>query len=218
MDRFALLMAWAVALFLAATSSAQEEGKENWVPLFNGTDLTGFTDVTDNTSEWQVVGGVIEGRGGGPGHPGVLVTDREDFADYKLRITYGCQKPSGGGVEVRRVGDSSSTSSYFVAACVNGYYDMAKFPPGNILKLKSYVYGQAAPPTRASAQLPAAPTRWHLLEITVNGNTVTTSLNGQRADLFTDSKARTPAGAITLVVRGDSIVQFKDIRILELSK
>ncbi len=48
--------------------------------------------------------GVIEGRGGGAGQPGVLVTEREDFTNYRLRVEFQCLTPGGGaGIELAPV-------------------------------------------------------------------------------------------------------------------
>jgi hypothetical protein len=218
--RYACVML-AACLLLGGTASAQEvtkeQASEKWVPLFNGTDLTGFTDVLDNSSDWQVVNGVLEGRGGGRGQPAVLATDKQDYANYKLRIVYGCQKPGGGGIELRRSGEGTTTNCYMVANSITGHGMAADYPAGNVVKLRNYTYGVTRfPPARSSARLPAAVARWHLMEITVNGNTVSTTLNGQPADKFTDGKKPTASGGIGLFVFGDAVVQFKEVSILEL--
>lgn len=64
--------------------------------------------------------------------------------------------------------------------------------------------------------IPAAAGRWHTLEIWAVGNTITTYLNGRKADEFTDSKGSFPTGGIALVCRGDSAVLYREVSIIEL--
>jgi Domain of Unknown Function (DUF1080) len=85
-------------------AKAADAKKEQWVPLFNGKDLSGWSDALDNASDWQVVNGLLEGRGGGRGAPAVLVTERQDFKNFTLQVKLGFKKPGGGGIELRRGG------------------------------------------------------------------------------------------------------------------
>ena len=64
----------------------REVSEEQVVPLFNGKDLTGWTDPLQNGSKWSIdPDGSIVGRGSGEqGKPGILILDRADFADFKL--------------------------------------------------------------------------------------------------------------------------------------
>ncbi len=213
----------------AGTAQAQEAGddgrearetapKERWTPLFNGQDLAGWTDAMDNASSWQVVAGMIFGQGGGPQQPGVLVADRQDYVNFRLRVQFSYRDPgSGGTIEVRRSSPAEGmSSSYRVSADLHPSRMKAR-PPGTVRRCKDYRYGTAEPQTPVQAKpIPAAAGRWHTLEIRVVGNTITTWLNGRKVDEFTDSKGSFPSGGIALVCRADSAVLYRDVSIIEL--
>ncbi len=87
------------------------------------------------------------------------------------------------------------------------------------MRWKDYRYGTAGPQFRAPAKpIPAAAGRWHTLEIQVVGNTITTYVNGRKADEFTDSKGSFPSGGIALVCRADSAVLFREVSIIEIAE
>jgi hypothetical protein len=65
----AVIAACAVPRPATAQEAAKEQAEPSATPLFNGNDLSGWTDALDNASGWQVVDGVIEGHGGETGSP-----------------------------------------------------------------------------------------------------------------------------------------------------
>lgn len=200
-----------------AQDAASDSGQESWAPLFNGKDLSGWTDALDNASSWRVVDGVLEGRGGGKGQPALLVKERQDFTNFRLRVQFGCRKAAGGGIELRRSSPAEgTTNSYEISIGVNPHRLAAQRPPGNVCKLKRYRYGGQRPPARESEPIKAAVNCWHTLECHVVGNTITTYVNGRKADEFTDSKGVFRSGGIALFCYGDSVVQFREVSIQEL--
>jgi hypothetical protein len=212
-----------MSLMLAVTCTAQSGGTVNpnagmdqWVSLFNAQDLSGWTDALDNASEWRVAGGILEGRGGGPGHPAVLVTQRQDFRNYRLRVTFGYPRAGVGFIELRRTGGAETTSCYSVSCRVTFPGDTADRPAGNITKLKGYRYGGNFPPARVSERVSVGAKKWHTLEIVATGNHIVTFVDGQKADEFTDGKHEHRAGGIALVGSGASIIHIRDVQILEL--
>jgi hypothetical protein len=196
------------------TAAAKDAGV---AALFNGKDLTGWADALDNASDWQVIDGVLVGRGGGPGQPAVLVTERQDFKNYRLRVTYAFAEPGAGGVELRRSGEAAITNCYVVSVPVSSDPMAKERPAGYVTKLVGYRYGQPYPPARPVTNRVDAPaSRWHTLVITVNGNRVTTALDGQPADDFIDRKQVPKPGGIALLCRGNSVIRVRDVQIQEL--
>jgi hypothetical protein len=198
---------------------ASSEAKPATVSLFNGKDLEGWSQPLDNAAEWAVSeGGILEARGGSAGQPAVLVADRPDFpAAYRLRVVYGSDTPACGGVEVRRAGEGPITSSCFVTAGVGPHWLARERPAGNVTRLKDYRYGVTKlPPARPSARQGLAVNRWHTLDVVVNGNTVTTFVNGKKADSYIDRRASAEPGGISLFCCGDSAIRVKAVEIEEL--
>jgi hypothetical protein len=68
-----------------------------FVLLFNGKDLTNWRYALDNGGEWAVADSVLEGRGNGQGNAAVLVTERQDFANFHLRLSTAPRKEQGAG-------------------------------------------------------------------------------------------------------------------------
>jgi len=204
----------------AGGKEAGETAAKKWTPLFNGEDLEGWSDAMDNNSSWQVVAGMILGQGGGQQQPGVLVTERQDYVNFRLRVVFNYRDPGTGGViEVRRSSPADGVSSSY-GVSTHLHPNRMKVPtPGAVQRRKDYRYGTAAPQRRATEKLiPAAAQRWHTLEIRVVGNRITTWLNGRKADEFTDSKGSFPSGGIALVCRGDSAVLFREVSIIEIAE
>jgi hypothetical protein len=85
-------------LLLARTAAGAEPAAENWTPLFNGKDLTGWKPL--GGAAWSVVDGCLVGTQGPNGAPGDLFTEK-DYADYELRVTYKIQWPANSGIWFR---------------------------------------------------------------------------------------------------------------------
>lgn len=214
--------AWLIVASLGQTPPAAEGGTAarpaGPVALFNGKDLSGWTQPLENAAEWRVVDGLLEGLGGGRKQPALLVTERQDFANYRLLVTFAFADKGGGGIELRYTGDMDALNAYWVAASAGPYFEVKERPPGHITKLAGYRFGDLFPPPRpARIRAAAAANRWHTLDVTVAGNRITTVLDGRTVDDFTDrGKEPLPPGAIALLARGDSILRVKDVQIQEL--
>lgn len=201
---------------------AKAEGGQPAAPavasLFNGKDLTGWTDLLDNASEWRVEGGVLEGRGGGKPHPAILGTDRQDYQNFRLRVVFSSPGPGGGWIGIRQTGDTTSSNSYCVSVATTGDWQAAGYPAGNVLKIKDLHLGVTpAPPAHESARIRTAPRQWHTLIVTAIGNRISTTVDGRPADDYTDLKqGGYRSGSFFILCRGDSVLRIRDIQIQEL--
>jgi hypothetical protein len=62
---------------------------EGFVPLFNGTDRTGWKPLLSQTTTWQVENGILVGQNnpaGRRGWGGLLITNRDNFRNFHLRV------------------------------------------------------------------------------------------------------------------------------------
>ena len=66
------------------------------VRLFNGKDQSGWVSLFENGSEWKVVDGIWRAVEVVQENPAFLVTERADFANFRLRIKYRYQEDGGG--------------------------------------------------------------------------------------------------------------------------
>jgi hypothetical protein len=85
----------------AASTAAGTDSKgpdAEWIPLFNGKDLTGWKP--EGNATWKVEDGMLVGAQGPGNEPGDLFTE-EEFADFRLRVVYKVQWPANTGVWFR---------------------------------------------------------------------------------------------------------------------
>ncbi len=96
--RAVVLLSWCAALVGIALAQAEAPTMEpNWTPLFNGTDLTGWT-ATGN-AKWTVQDGVLVGEQN-VGQPGDLWT-AEEYDNFELSVTFKMVWPGNSGVWFR---------------------------------------------------------------------------------------------------------------------
>ena len=107
-----LLSLLACFLFAASASAA-----DDWTPLFNGEDLTGWSVQCKPTDQekayWSVVDGVIQCDSiGQPDHDYVWLATDQEYDDFELRLQFQIFESSKGnsGVQVRSRYDSSETA------------------------------------------------------------------------------------------------------------
>lgn len=82
----------------APSAEAPADAKAEWIPLFNGKDLTGWKP--EGNAAWKVEDGLLIGTQGPNNAPGDLFTE-EEFANFRLRVVYKVQWPANSGVWFR---------------------------------------------------------------------------------------------------------------------
>jgi serine/threonine protein kinase len=190
-----------------------------FIPLFNGKDKTGWVDSPISNGEWRVVDGVLEGRGSGkPRIPAILVTQRNDFTNFRLRARFRYPEAGGGSIEIRYHYDAKgkSRSSYPVAHGLWPSGHQYAVPPGRINKLTGHRYGAGSGWNQPSEPITVTQNTWNTLEIEAVGNRISTAINGKKTAEFTDNDAGFSSGAIALSCLYHSVVQFQEIKIEEI--
>ena len=182
--------------------------KGAWVSLFNGKDLTGWKVARPGMDDWKVANGILEGRRSGKdGVPAVLDTERQTFANFRLRITYRFPKDGRWHVSVRHsvLEDVDVSRGYTVSA------------EGGVVEFNHHRLG-AKFPSKPLVQhvVPTEVNTWHVLVVEAVGNTISTSLNGTKVTEYRDDVNWYSAGDIRLFCNPISTIQIQQIMIEEL--
>ncbi|HVC98203.1 MAG TPA: family 16 glycoside hydrolase [Pirellulales bacterium] len=183
-------------------SAAASATQDNWIPLFNGKDLTDWYMPQQNKGTWQVVDGHLVGRGGGQQFgPAWLATKRRDFSDFQLRL----ELVPGGGHLISRAPQTSASwwDGYRVALWGAAEGELTR--TGSISK----TVGSWDVPAKAVS----LPQDYYVLEIHVSGKTVTTYIEGTRVAEFEDSQNLYPLGEIRIWCAYNSELRFRRIEI-----
>jgi hypothetical protein len=133
------------------------KGSPKWgqpIPLFNGKDLTGWTQAASE-KQWKVEDGNLVTPGNGP-----ELINNSKFEDFKLHAEFNCAANSNSGVYLR--------GRYEVQIET----DSIEEPPSHHM---GGVYGFLA----ASPELPRKPGEWQSYDITLIGRWITVVQNGQ---------------------------------------
>lgn len=175
-----------------------------WVQLFNGKDLTGWTNPRQAFGPWKVDNGMLIGKG----DQAFLRTERGPFGDFHLRM------------EARYIGTARlllREQSPDVAGA--GYQGMVEntikggFNTGGVALMHTKnAMGHFAVPTEVLTQRD----QWFTLEVIANGNCLQTFVDGNRAVDFVDIHNEFKEGFIGLMVWGkESELHIKKIEIKE---
>jgi hypothetical protein len=189
---------------------------QGFVPLFNGHDLTGWSPTSGGKADWRVEGGaIVAGRDGyDPGERGYLITDRGDYADYRLRVEAQLDAKADSGVLLRLQpfppeGVTHRERGYEVqmnceARGTNQTGGLFVSPP---------VSGPFVAYRQERALAPA--NEWFTLEVTVQGGRITTRVDGKASADYTDPVRHFARGHIGLqYARG--VVRVRKVEIQEL--
>jgi 3-keto-disaccharide hydrolase len=193
--------------------AAQEKVKlpgSDWISLFNGTDLTGWIKIGNES--WTVEDGLLHGRGVTKAY-GYLETEK-NYKDFQLSLRFKC------------VGDGNS-----------GVFFHTGFKPGSVdttqgmqfeidCKMMHHTAGIYGEDGRGWVVWPAPENEgvvrmneWNDYLVEVVGNRYRSRLNGVQMVDFTDPKQSSFDGKIALQLHagGQGNMQFKDIWIRDLS-
>lgn len=206
-------------LFLLAASLAFGQGRanrpvlggEDWVPLFNGKDLTGWQKI--GQEKWEVEeGGVIRGTATTKAY-GYLKTEK-NYKDFHLAMKFKCNGDGNSGVffhsEFKPGTPDITQGLQFEIDCALGKHTGGIYGDG-----RQWIVWPA--PENESVVRRG---EWNEYLLKVEGNRYIARLNGVLMIDFTDPNPKSFDGGISLQLhsggRGD--MMFKDILIRDLTK
>jgi hypothetical protein len=207
------VLIFAATLTAAIVLSAQEQAKipgTDWISMFNGTDLTGWTKIGNES--WTVEDGLIHGKGLTKAY-GYLETDK-DYKHFPMALRFKC------------VGDGNSGVFFhtgFKPNSVDTTQGMQFEIDCKMMHHTGGVYGEdgrgwvvwPAPENESVVRMG----EWNDYLIEVVGNRYKSRLNGVPMVDFTDPKPSSFDGKIALQLHagGSGNMQFKDLWIRDLS-
>jgi hypothetical protein len=232
-----ILRTMAVLTLLAAPAWAADEG---WVDLFNGKDLTGWTQ-RGGKAKYEVKDGAVVGSTVLNTANSFLCTSR-DYGDFILELEFKVDPRLNSGVQFRsecfetpKTINAGGKEIKVPAGRVHGYQYEIDMDPGKNRWWAAGVYdearrgwlfpgslgGDGKAVTEQGAKV-SKQNDWNKLRIEAKGDTIKTFLNGELRANFKDSL--TPKGFIALQVHGvggdkskeNITVAWRNIRIKEL--
>ncbi|MBA4192004.1 MAG: hypothetical protein C0467_28835 [Planctomycetaceae bacterium] len=172
----------------------------DWVQLFNGKDLMGWSNAKDATGNWKVVDGAITCSGTNDN----LYTKRDDFGDFHLRAEVKCNKQANGGIYFRTRKPLADGGDYEAQIAID-------FKPG-MGQLTGSLWHLVV-----VKETPVAPDTWFTYEIIAQGNRIRLLVNGKETADYTENRAgRRTKGHIALQHHHvGSEVHFRKIEVRE---
>lgn len=215
------VFAWTLVATVLA-SHAYAENKEDFTPLFNGKDLTGWKTYLNPKSKktaeeiWQVKDGVIRCEGSEMGY---LITEKE-YGDYVLRLQWRwgerLAKNPNSGVFVHVSGPDKIWPKGFEAQLASGQAGDIWLVDNFQCKVDPARQDKRTPrhffrTTQSNIEKPLG--EWNQYEIICQGDTIKLIVNGQEVNSATDCEAS--KGKILLQSEGSEIF-FRNIEIKSL--
>ncbi|MBI2433198.1 MAG: DUF1080 domain-containing protein [Candidatus Hydrogenedentes bacterium] len=182
-------------LAFGAIAAPADKKDEDWTPLFNGKDLTGWTAV--GGAMWAVEDGLLTGKQGPNFAAGDLYTETE-YGDFELKVTFKMVWPGNSGVWFRY---QSHEKAY--QADILEYKDPECYTGSLYCGGKMFIALQKDPKLEKRDA-------WNTFVIRAEGDRLTLKLNGvQTADVHDDSSSH---GKVGLQVHPGE--EFKDMKII----
>jgi serine/threonine protein kinase/Leucine-rich repeat (LRR) protein len=163
----------------AAQSTSPASG---FTPLFNGRDLTGWSTAGEGSGTWVVVDGVLSTDTPGEHY---LLTERDDFADFHLRVEAKVDDGGNGGVLFRCQKNFRSVWRSAYEAQINS----TQSDPQKTGSLQGL-----APVTDRLVP----PNTWFTLEVIAEGKRLQILVDGKQVVDYTDPGPKWQRGAIVL--------------------
>lgn len=187
-------------ILFSITGIAQEKS------LFNGEDLTGWTIY--GTEKWYVDAGNLICESGEDKQYGYLATD-EHYKNFELTLEFRQEADGNSGVFVRSTVEGTKVSGWQVEVAPKGH------DTGGVYE--SYGRGWLIKPDPAKDSV-LKEGDWNQMKIRLDGDTLTSWLNGTEMVTITDEKIGAGVGSIALQIHdgGGIKVRWRNILITEL--
>lgn len=171
-------------LFLTITV-ASLAADADWIPLFNGRDLTGWTKRGGDAT-YRVEDGAILGLNG-PGHNTFLCTNRE-FGDFELEFEVRLLTPLNSGVQIRSKARQEADDGKSIEVIYGPQIEIER-APGEA----GYVYGERiggwmTPEDQLKAHSHFRNDGWNQYRIVAEGPRIRTWVNGQLVSDLVDER------------------------------
>ena len=199
--------------FVASVAAQPQKAKlpgEDWVQLFNGKDLSGWTKI--GNEKWDVEDGTIHGRAVTQAY-GYLKTEK-NYRDFHLSLKFKCEGDGNSGVfyhvEFKPGTPDVIQGPQFEIDCGIGKHTAGVYDVG-----RGWIVWPAPENETVVRQ-----DEWNEYLLKVEGNRYVARLNGVPMVDFTDPKPFGSDGGIALQLHsgGHGNMRFKDILIRDLSK
>ncbi|MBX7102927.1 MAG: DUF1080 domain-containing protein [Gemmataceae bacterium] len=195
---------------LAVGTATGDDKSDGFKPLFNGKDLSGWKTHPDDKAKWEVVDGVIVGKG----PAGHLFSERGDYANFVYRVE-------------GMISDKGNSGQYFRAqfakAFPKGYEAQINATHSDKIKTGSLypAFNPKLTPEQRSKILitdcPHKPDEWFVQEVTAVGNRITIKVNGKETVDFKDENNTFTKGHFAIQQHDPgSVVKIKRIDVKEL--
>jgi len=188
-----------ISMLLVSTTFtfAQEQS------LFNGEDLSGWTIY--GTEKWYVEDGLLICESGPDKQYGYLATN-EHYKDFTLTLEFQQEANGNSGVFIRSTVDGTKVSGWQVEVA----------PPGHDTGGVYESYGRGwliKPDPEKDKALKMG--EWNEMKIRLNGNKLTSWLNGVEMVTITDAKIGAGEGSIALQIHdgGGIKVKWRNIKV-----
>jgi hypothetical protein len=176
------------------------------VSIFNGKDLEGWTN--HGQEKWYVENGLLVCESGPAAEYGYLCTDKH-YDNFIISLDFQQEANGNSGVFIRSTVDGTKVSGWQVEVA----------PPGNDTGgiYESYGRGWLIKPDPAKDKA-LKMGEWNTMKIHVNGDNVTSYLNGTEMVNFDDEKIGQGKGGICLQIHdgGGIKVKWRNLNVTEL--
>jgi hypothetical protein len=204
-------------LYFGGSTPVHHRLQQNWIPLFNGHDLTGWKQVGPGTH--TVENGMITSTGG----MGLLYCTKGKFSNCKIRVVYQMQKAnSNSGVFIRiPIEPREAWMPVFY-----GYEVQIDNHPETSGEDEFHITGTLYSLTKPLARPGKPGPEWNTMIITLDGPRTIVEVNGEKVTDYTEGEPvperkfdfepfrgkRPVEGYIGLQNHGnDDIVHFKEV-------
>ncbi|MDO6817882.1 DUF1080 domain-containing protein [Zobellia sp. 1_MG-2023] len=189
-----------VFAFFAVSTFAQEK------ELFNGKNLDGWTIY--GTEKWYVADGLLVCESGPDEQYGYLATD-EHYKNFELTVDFRQLADGNSGVFIRSTVEGTTVSGWQVEVAPPGY------STGGVYESYGRNWLIKPAPEKDKALKMG---EWNTMKIRVNGDEITSWLNGTEMITLTDKIIGAGEGSVILQIHdgGGIKVQWKNIKITEL--
>jgi hypothetical protein len=186
---------------------------DDFVPLFNGKDLTGWKTHPAQVGNWRVENGVLTGsKGNQPGPAAAtshLYTVRDDYRDFHLRLEARVRNSTSGVYFRAPFGPTHPADNPTWVAAYNAKLDKNRV--GGLI-----VDGVLGRPLVRDQVVPFEFDRWTALDVIAQGNRFEIKIDGKTTATFVDKDKTYAKGHIALQQHAGAAVEFRNIRIQEL--